>query len=309
MKNKLFLFALFLLTFFLQVQIFSQAEGDSIVILDNGSYLVPSKNVDIVVNPAEGARIISFKLDSYDFLIKKGSFPGSYGSTFWPGPQSMWNWPPPQALDRKPYSVVNNGKSIILTSDKDPVTGFQFVKEFSAGNANSINLVYTIINKTSETKKASPWEISRVHKGGLLFFPIGKKPLGVKMFEPAEVDTINGIAWYKDNLIKPDKNKLTTADGSEGWVAYAIEGKLFLKKFKDVKPEMIAPGEGDIMFYIDSRADFIEYEIEGAYHTLKPGEEFNWNVKWIGSDIPGNIKVEKGSAELVDFARKIVSNN
>ncbi len=279
------------------------------MILDNGLYSAAKKNVDIVVNPADGGRIISFKLGNYEFLVGKGLIPNGYGSTFWPAPQSTWNWPPPPALDNKPYSAVIKGDSIKLTGGKDPVTGFQFIKEFSAGNNNNINLLYTIINKTDEIKKVSPWEISRVHKGGLLFFPIGKKPLGVKSFEPADVEIINGIAWYKDKKERPENNKLTTADGKEGWAAYAIDGKIFIKKFKDVEPEMIAPGEGEVMFYVDSRADFIEFEIEGKYQILNPGEELNWKVEWIGREIPKNINVEKGNMDLVNYVRKVVNKS
>jgi len=309
MKNKLSLFALSLLILILQLQITAQNKTDSIMILNDGSYQVSSKNVDVFVNPAEGGRITSFKLGSYNFLVEKDSIPGAYGSTLWPGPQSDWNWPPPAVLDSRPYSAVDNGNSVKLTSGKDPVTGFQFSKELSADKANSVNLDYTITNKTGETKKVSPWEISRVHKGGLLFFPMGKKTMGVKAFDPVNLDVIDGIVWYKDKLKRPEKNKLSTADGSEGWTAYAIDGKLFIKKFKDIAPEMIAPGEGEVMIYVDSRADFDEFEIEGAYKTLKPGEDLNWNVKWIGVNIPSDIKVEKGNKELVDFVRKIVGEN
>ena len=307
MKNKIFFPLLSLLMFLFQILLIAQNKKDSVMILNDGSYQVSSKNVDIEVNPAVGGRITSFKLQNYEFLVGKYEIPQSYGSTFWPGPQSDWNWPPPSVLDNKPYSAINNGHSIKLSSGDDPATGFQFVKVFSAGKANSINLVYTIINKTNEIKKAAPWEISRVHKGGLLFFPIGKKPMGVKSFEPADVDIIDGIVWYKDKLTRPENKKLSTADGKEGWAAYAIDGKLFIKKFRDIEPAMIAPGEGEVMFYVDSDADFVEFEIEGAYQTLKPEQEFNWDVEWIGIKVPDNIKIEKGNHELVSFVRKLIS--
>lgn len=305
MNTKLFgSLLLFLLLF--QNQLNARNKTDSIMILDNGSYWIASKDAVVIVNPSEGGRIISFKLGSYDFLVGQDMIPNAYGSTFWPGPQSMWNWPPPPVLDNEPYSAINNGNSVTVTSGKDPVTGFQFIKEFSAGGKNRIKLGYKIINKTEKVKKVAPWEISRVQKGGLLFFPIGKKPLGLKSFEPADVDIINGIVWYKDKIRKPENKKLSTADGKEGWAAYAIDGKLFIKKFNDVKSEMIAPGEGEVLFYVDSDADFVEFEIEGKYQTLKPEEELNWNVEWIGIKVPSNIKIQKGSKQLVDFVRKIL---
>ena len=307
MKYKLSLL-LFLLFCLLQSKILAQHQRDSIMILKNNSYLITSGKVSFTVNPLVGGRITSFKLDDFNFLTGKEIEPNGYGSTFWPAPQSMWVWPPIPALDNEPYSADDNGSSIKLISKEDPKTGFQFVKEFSAGKSNCINLKYTIINKSRETKKVAPWEISRTVKGGLLFFPMGKGKLGVKYFEPAPVDIINGIAWYKDELKRPEKNQLSFADGSEGWLAYAVNNKLFIKKFKDIKPESIAPGEGEVLFYVASNADFIEVEVEGEYKSLEPGEKSLWNMEWIAKDIPANIKVEKGNKELVNFVREVVNN-
>jgi hypothetical protein len=307
MKCKIFLL-LFFLFCLSQNKILAQHPKDSIMIMNDNLYLITSGKLSFTVNPLVGGRITSFKLGDYEFLTGKDIDPNGYGSTFWPAPQSIWNWPPIPALDKEPYSAVDNGSSIKLTSMQDPKTGFQFVKKFSAGKNSSINLRYSIINKSSETKKVAPWEITRTVKGGLLFFPMGKGELGVKYFEPAHVDIIDGIAWYKDDINRPKNNHLSRADGSEGWLAYAVNNKLFIKNFKDIKTESIAPGEGEILFYIGSEADFIEVEVEGEYKSLKPGEESLWNMKWIARDIPSSINIEKGNDKLVNFVRKIVQN-
>jgi Domain of unknown function (DUF4380) len=307
MNNKLVLFVILVISFLSRTQIVAQPKKDSVMILENGSYEVSGKNVKIIINPSEGGRITSFKLNDYEFLTGRDINPDNFGSTFWPAPQTIWNWPPPPALDNEAYAAVNKGNSIKLTSGIDPITGFQFVKVFSGNKNNNITLNYSIINRTNQTKKAAPWEISRVKKGGLLFFPIEENSLGIKSFEPADVDIINGIAWYKDNLRRPGNNQLSTADGREGWAAYAINGKLFVKKFKDVKQGMIAPGEGEVTLYIASKEDYIEFEIEGEYKILKPGEKLLWNVEWIGRYIPANLKVEKGSDELIEFVSKVIN--
>ncbi len=307
MKNKLFLLFLFFLFYLYQNKVHAQHQKDSIMILNNGSYLINSGDASLVVDPSEGGRITSFKLANYEFLTGK-DISMNYGSTFWPGPQSIWNWPPPPVLDSEPYSAIDNGNSIKLISNKDPITGFQFIKEFSAGKNSSINLKYSIINKSDQTKKVAPWEISRAGKGGLLFFPLGKGQVAGKNFEPAHVNIIDGIAWYKDEMSRPENNQLSIADGLEGWLAYAINNRLFIKKFKDTKPELIAPGEGEILFYISSKADYIEIEVEGEYKALKPDEESHWDMDWIGKDIPSNIKVDKENNKLVNFVMKIVQN-
>jgi hypothetical protein len=274
--------------------------------LENGSYSIVSGNVSIAVNPEVGGRITSFTLDKYQFLVSKDDNPGSYGSTFWPSPQSNWNWPPPAVLDNKPYSVIETDDSVELTSGKDTQTGFQFVKIITPGKDNSINLNYSMINITNADKKAAPWEVTRVHKGGLFFYPIGGTSFGKKFFRYVPTEIINGILWYQSKKAKNDSDELTTADGSEGWFAYAIGGSVFIKKFKDIQPNTFAPGEKEISLYVNAKFDFMEIEAQGEYQNIKPQEKSTWNMKWIAAKIPSNIKIEKGNMKLVEFVRNIV---
>ena len=306
MKYRNIIFLIFCPLFIFQSNIAAQTKNDSISLSGDGMYAINSGNTKMIVDPKTGGRITSFKLGDYEFLVDKSEQRFSYGSTFWPSPQSMWNWPPLAVLDSKPYQVEDNGKSIKLTSGKDPKTGFQFVKEISETKNNLYNVKYSIINTTGEIKKAAPWEISRAHKGGLLFFPAGETPPHIKSFEMAPTETINGAVWYQDGKERPKNDQLTISDGSEGWLAYAIDGKLLIKKFKDLKPGMFAPGEDEICFYISHEANYIEIEIQGKYESIKPGEKTDWNVEWTAADIPANIKVEKGSKELVEFVRGII---
>ena len=215
----------------------------------------------MTIDPKKGGRIASFKLGNYEFLAGKDIEPDNYGSTFWPSPQSNWNWPPPAVLDHEPYQVENKDKSIKVTSEKDHSTGFQFIKEFSAGKKNRLDITYSIVNISQEVKKVAPWEVTRAHKGGLIFFPNGEAFTGKKAFAQAPTETINGVVWYKIEKEKLKSSLLNIADGSEGWIAYAIDGKLFIKKFEDIKPAMFAPGEAEISFYISGETDYIEIEL------------------------------------------------
>lgn len=297
---------LFWLFIFFQNSLFAQSTKDSIVILNNNSYSLTSGNVTFAVNPESGGRIISFKLSNYEFLTDKNINPFNYGSTFWPSPQSNWNWPPPAVLDNEPYSAIASSRSIKLISGKDSTTGFQFEKVFSSGKNNSIKLNYSIINISNKTKSAAPWEVTRVHKGGLFFFPIGKGLPGKKQFEAAPIKIINGIVWYKSKKEKIDKDELSIADGSEGWMAYAINGKLFIKKFDDTDPSNFAPGEAEISLYVNAKSDYIEIELQGKYQNIEPREKTDLNVEWIAKEIPSNIKAEKGNMKLVEFVRHIL---
>ncbi len=277
-----------------------------IIAMNDGDYVLNSGKLKMRVNPRVGARVVSLELGGFEFLTGRDIMEGNYGSTFWPSPQSAWGWPPPSVLDSDPYSASVSGDTATFVSWKDARTGLQVVKRFSAGEDGRMELSYTIINVTDSVLKVAPWEITRVHKGGLLFFHVGDNPLGRKSFDPAPVKVSDGVAWYKDPVKRPDENLLATADVTEGWAAYAVEGKLFVKKFRNVPRDSIAPGEGEIAFYVSREADYVEFEIQGAYQAIRPGAHSTWNVQWIARNIPGNIPARAGSHDLVEYVKRLV---
>jgi hypothetical protein len=260
----------------------------------------------MAVDPSMGGRIVSFALDGHELLAGKDVLPEGYGSTFWPSPQSMWNWPPLAALDNEPYSVLAGTGPLRLASGTDPGTGFQVGKEFRAGKNNAVHVTYTIVNTGSETRKAAPWEISRVGKGGLFFFPAGKGPMRTKHFDPVPTDVVDGVVWYQDPAETPRTNQLSIGDGSEGWIAYASGGRVLIRKFEDTGPDVQAPGEAEVELYVNSGDPFLELEAQGPYGAIAPGAASSWTVEWTAAAVPESIPVEKGSAKLVAFVRGIV---
>lgn len=283
-----------------------QPRKERIRLLGNGDYSIVSGNVSITVDQLTGARILSLKLGSYEFLTGPEVMRGNYGSTFWPSPQADWSWPPPAVLDSDPYTATSDNDTVTFVSGKDKRTGLQVTKEFFPGNDGQINLVYSMKNITDSVRRVAPWEITRVRKGGLLFFPVGDNPTGRKSFDAAPVKVVDGIAWYKDAGKRPSKNLLTTADGTEGWAAYVVGGKMFIKHFPNVVRSEIAPGEGEIAFYVSSVADYVEFEIQGKYQSLPPGGHSSWHVEWMVVDVPRQTEIDIGSPSLVEFARDLV---
>ena len=275
----------------------------------DGTYTILNNNLELKISPQDGGKIISFMLDGDNLIVRKEDKQSSYGSTFWPSPQAMWNWPPLKALDRDHYSVKEENSKIILTSDVDPKTQLRFSKIITGPvKANTIELPFIITNEGDKDISVAPWQVTRVGKGGLLFFPYGEREMTTKYFEVAPTKEIDGIVWYQSNKEEPLKsNLLNVADGKEGWLAYASGNKLFVKKFPEVSTEQIAPGEGDVLFYVDMRSDLIEIEVQGPYKKLKPGESSEWTVEWFAFEIPSNIKIEAGSKELVEFVRNKIN--
>jgi hypothetical protein len=163
---------------------------------------------------------------------------------------------------------------------------------------------FIITNETEKEISLSPWQITRAKKGGILFFPKGEGAQRMKYFPLAETEYI-----ITDSGTKPiwayrfDNHRLNINDGSEGWLAYAIDQKVFIKKYEDNKPDKFAVGEGEVIFYTSRNQDYIEIEIQGKYEKLTKGNSLSWDVEWFAFEIPTNIKIEVGNADLVNFVR------
>lgn len=298
----------FLVCIFLNSQIISLEKNKTSIIKQNdNTYLLKFANLQLVVNPLIGGRITSIKLDAKEFLVGKEVHQLNYGSTFWPAPQSIWNWPPPFTLDQAPYEVISSSKTILLKSKVDTVLALQFTKEFSISEADtSIQIKYTIINPSGKDTKISPWEITRMPKGGIAFFPKGLTEPKVKNFDPIPYEEINNLLWYKSENKKESNHKLSVADGSDGWFAYTVDEFIFIKKWGDVLPENQAQGEGEIPLYVSPDYPYLEIEAQGPFQIVKAGKEINWNMKWFIRKLPSQIKREIGNNELVKFVKRIV---
>jgi hypothetical protein len=300
---------LFLLLLLFNSPFFSQEKNMTQIIKQKDqSYLLKFANLELTVEPKTGGRISSLKLGNREFLVTKGTSPFSYGSTFWPSPQSVWNWPPPSTLDRASYEVIDSTNKITLKSKKDDALGWQFKKEISFSEKDtSIQILYTIINTSDKDNKVAPWEITRMFKGGLVFFPKGLTAPKAKSFDAIPYSEENKVLWYK---IKKDEklnnHLLSVSDGADGWLAYAFDDYIFIKSFDDVLPENQAPNEGEIPIYIDSKSQNVEIEVQGPYTNVKQGKEFSWKMKWFVREMPDNLKPESGNIKLIEFVNSII---
>ncbi|NEW81428.1 MAG: hypothetical protein GZ094_03575 [Mariniphaga sp.] len=86
----------------------------------------------------------------------------------------------------------------------------------------------------------------------------------------------DGISW---NLIDkkpiPDNLKMFST-AKEGWLAYAINGIVFVKQFPDTKPESYSPEQGEVEIYINKEKSYIELENQGEYKLLKPWKSLTY---------------------------------
>lgn len=272
--------------------------GEPIIKNSDAKYSIQMNDLTMTID-SKGGKILSFKYKDAE-VISQIRFPEAFGSTFWTSPQKEWNWPPVPEYDKQPYTIEVKGASLVMKSNVSPRLKYSITKEFLPdAKDNAIIVNYTITNESDETRKVAPWEITRVQNGdGLIFFDADVNnitPAGLMDFKEEY-----GAAWYQPDVT--NQNRKINADG-KGWLAYATNGLLLVKKFQDLEPSQPAPNEAEIQVYVNRGKAHIELESQGAYTTLEPGKSLTWTVRWYLVPFDGAITPSKA---LLKKVKKLV---
>jgi len=286
----------------------SGAVGGAVVptqVAGSDKYRLTFGDTILEVDAATGARVSKLSLAGADLMVTSGTDATAWGSVFWTSPRSVWTpmtWPPPAAIDNARYSAAIAGTLLSFTGMADTAIGVSIAKEYSADATSGwITIKYTI--NAIKAQKAAPWEVSRVPRGGIAFFPLGSSVTKGPLTISQSMDTV----WFDDaakTAMSPDGDKLI-ADGASGWEAYAFGGNLFLKRFSDQPASAQAPGEGEICVYPGT--SWIEFEVQGPYTQVAAGGSLPWQVQWKVVKIPSTVSVAVGSASLLTFAQQQVA--
>jgi hypothetical protein len=277
--------------------------------LSAGRYVFRFGEHELIVDPARGGRVLAFGLQGQNVLtgpevVRAGdaAMQNNFGSTFWTSPQSDWGWPPESALDTAPYLASVAGNVLTLASDPGEKMGYAVTKRISADAARGrVSLEYALRN-VSATKPAAPWEISRVAKRGLVFFP------SASAAEPSTLgsERIGGVAWVDIGSAPAGDSKLFQ-DGSEGWLAYVDGDQVLIKTFEDVPRAEQAPGESEVEVFVSGDFGYVEIEQQGRFATLAPGAASSWRVDWYLRRRPPELEARVGNADLVRWAREQIA--
>ncbi|KAA9356944.1 DUF4380 domain-containing protein [Larkinella humicola] len=272
----------------------------------NGLYRIQLANLALEINPETGGLITALTIDGANFLTGKDVHPDFWGSTFWPSPQSDWGNTPPPELDHQPYAVSVDNNRVTLVSQKAATLGDVVTKEISGNEPNrSFTIRYTITNGSDQPRRVAPWEVTRVHPGGLTFYPSGSDNRWGNIAGLAE--DLEGITWFQhQKTAYPSLHNKFFADGSEGWLAQVKDGILFVKKFPEITANEAAPSEAEIEIYTNQAGTYVEIEQQGRWQELQPGASLTWEVSWFLRRLPDGIKPDLGSQDLVSYVRKLV---
>jgi len=291
-------------------QVFAQPEV-AILYDSTGYNVLQYGKTRIVIDPEVGARIVSLKFDSIELLTGKELEPDYYGSSLWLSPFSEY-WPQPLALDKSGYEVqkIKNGYSYKSQLDTLHLLQYRKSVRYDPGNAG-LELEYHIKNLSDSIKKLSAWEVTRLYKEGISFFPVNPETREkiVPLAKTIESKMKDHILWHsydpEDILTKGESPKLY-ADGKEGWIAYVRDNILFVKSYPDVEYTHFAPGEQEIEIYVKPDLPYIEIEIQNPYTSLLPGESLIWTLNWHLEKLSEGTDFMMGEKILVDKVRKMI---
>jgi Domain of unknown function (DUF4380) len=279
-------------------------------VLENGRYVFRNEELELEVNPAIGGRITRFSLRGTNILTGpdvvaqgEGALPNMYGSTFWTSPQSVWSWPPEAALDSDPHTASLQGNGLRLLSEAGATTGYAVQKHFSMDAVRARVLIEYVLQNRSATLAAAPWEVSRVPKEGLVFFPAASPALAESTLQSRMID---GIAWI-DVQQAPSADSKLFQDGSEGWLAYAYRDLVFIKLFDDVARADQAAGEAEIEIFVNGSFDYVEVEQQGPSRLPPIGGSSSWRVAWLLRQRPEALDATLGNTGLVAWVRQQVA--
>lgn len=276
---------------------------------DGSRLYIKQGKLRMEIMPKVAGRVSSLRYDGHELLVTDADQSNitDWGTVFWSSPQSEWNWPPIDTLDSKPYALTTDDERVVLTSEVDKKTGYQFTKTYLPIGDDRIAVTYRITNHSDQEKNVAPLEVTRLPPSGDLFYPRGDTDPISGIFYPLDVQNIDDLTWYHYDAkkIRTDHHKVMQ-DGKEGWVAYVNKGHLLVKEFADNPPAAIANGEREIEIFAHVEHIFIEMKQQGAVVALAPGEYLEWTVIWHVKKLPADLAKNPEPMALAAFVRSLL---
>jgi hypothetical protein len=273
----------------------------------------------VAVNPAIGARIVSFKLDGDELLTDATVNSTYWGSTLWTSPVTDWsglnNGLPPATTDTHPYATTVSATGVI-TATSDPVTyngkTFTVTKVFTADIPNqAIVIDYQINNTGTAAFSIAAWEVTRVFPGGLSFFQTGTTVEPDHGGQTMQFQQALGDTWYDNTtLVAGNGDSQSFFDTPGGYLAHDAPNPngdlLFIKTFPVITVAMAPPGQLPAALYADDPPDYEELEDHSAYSSIAPGATYTQTVHWYLRRLPIGTDRSVGSAALVAAVKAVI---
>ena len=252
---------------------------DAATVVPPGPITLRGGKVSLTVDPNYGARITSLKYDGREILRTERDEEGfTFGSTVWTSPQSDWKWPPPAPIDSEPYSVTKLRENVyIFRSAFDSLSELRMEKRVQVTDAGDVGLRYRVMNESGAPVGVAAWEVTRLPYAGRIEFSVSDTIWSDVDFLPVRITDGVGVITFDDEYEDRVKVFATLRDTA---VRYYNDSLVFTKQTMITGGNQVAEGQAPLEVYFDPKRGFVEFELQGGYYALEPGQEAEMRVKW-----------------------------
>ena len=243
-----------------------------------GLYSVSWADITLTVDPTVGGRVASLRVRDQEMLTGPEQHPVYYGSTLWLSPQHRW-WPEPPAIDTDPYLVQSASNPLTLISRRDTTLNLQIKKSFRVvPRDSSLSITYTAINRADTAQSFALWEVTRMKKDCEIMLALDTSRTQNRPFKEHTNWSIDDSV-YRTHIHRTDTITQKSFSNATGWLVYAHDSLLLLKRFADLSQAQLPPRQNEVEIYIDDSA-YVEIEEHSPYQPVLPGDSLQWAVHW-----------------------------
>ncbi len=278
---------------------------------------VNNGDAEFVVNYDLGGRLVRYALNGRNILYqepypdptkaKPGRRVRMLAGRFDIGPEVHPQHPIPRrpVLWRGPWDFKRVGPlAVEIASQKDPATGVQIKRRFELDKSGSHLVVRQTMTNVSDRETAwCFWTRTLAKGGGVCVVPLNPKskfPKGFVRYLWGEERKKAGKPFAVDDPSKPrirvdgrlvtleavgDKSLKIGCDSDAGWMAYARDGLLFVKRFRYFPDATYSDALGfSVAVYLTG--EMCELEPISPEARLRPGQSYTFVEEWWLFDYP-----------------------
>lgn len=260
---------------------------------------ISNGTLELIVTGDVGARVLSFGAVGGKNLFK--TFEAQLGRTG----DTTWNiygghrlWAAPEVMprtyypDNNPVSVQVNGEAVTFVSPIEETTRLQksITVQFVQGTTNQVEVIHTITNHHSWSVEFAPWALTVMASGGVGIMPFPAHQSHDAVLLPTHSLTL----WAYTNMADPRwtwgseyilLRQNTAAETPQkigahlpnAWLAYALEGYLFVKQARYVTG-VYADMNCNVEMFTD--ATMLELETLAPLTRLEPQASITHTERW-----------------------------
>lgn len=266
-------------------------------------YRLSNKQCEVIIGASCGGRVLLFSLNGKNIIYENQAQNGKTlkdwekerfdpdAGRFDFGPERITQPIHAQTWMGKWDAEIIDSHTLRLTSVNDTLFGLRNIREFKLHRDSAVlTILQTAINVANKTLTRHFWGRTLVIPGGTLFMPINPQSRfehGWGRFlwnpnrieSPAEFDERIKIQSEVFRFHAVGKTIKGGTDTSDGWMAYAFDGLVFLKRF-EVSTDQDYSGSDHLTGIFYSNGKFCELEPCSPTYNIAPGDSITFTEHW-----------------------------